>query len=310
MNQSLGEPVAALPTKPISLRARLISAPANRWLASQPRTQILHVFDHSCNLLAANGEILSLIAPEVDPGPFSVVVELPCGHGSSFKQLIDIDDEISFIVAGATGLRVGWLSIGVELAERWDPQIERGLLCQRPVKSRLDQMRNLVTLLAPEECLAFAFESNNETVFQKRINAAWRELKCGISSRDPERCAAGARLAAGVGIGLTPAGDDFLLGVLIALWLGMTGPEHYVDKIANTAAAKTSTLSAAWLTAARVGDVSCVWHDLALALKNDNEESILAASQRVLAIGHTSGADALSGFIVALDLIGRNTDST
>lgn len=274
-------------------------------MISRPATRILHVFDRSCNLVAANGQLLSLVAVDVDPGPFSIVVELSGRHGYSFGNLITRDDDIAFSADDEPTFQVGQLKIRCDFAERWDPRIELGLLQDQALMGQLGQMRHLMARLAPVDSMAFAFETGSKTAYQQRIEVAWNELKRGIVSRDIERCSTGARLAAGVGIGLTPAGDDFLLGVLIALWLGMVEPEQVIESIVSAATDKTGRLSAALLAAAASGAFSLAWHDLALAMKNDCEQAIASASSKLIATGHSSGADALSGFIVALELVSR-----
>ena len=109
---------------------------------------------------------------------------------------------------------------------------------------------------------------------------------------------------AGLGPGLTPACDDFLAGVLLALALirqRQADPE--LDEIAamvlETAASRTHEISAAYLKAAYAGEANERWHRLLGALAGE-PGAIEEAARGVMQIGETSGADMLAGFITAM----------
>jgi hypothetical protein len=113
---------------------------------------------------------------------------------------------------------------------------------------------------------------------------------------------------AGLGGGLTPAGDDFICGALFAGWAGLLplsqrergpGGEGELSSIANSAASRTTTLSAAYLRAAARGECMALWHSLFEALRSSDASALPSVVESLLAVGHTSGADALAGFIAA-----------
>jgi hypothetical protein len=106
--------------------------------------------------------------------------------------------------------------------------------------------------------------------------------------------AAAARQLAGLGYGLTPAGDDYLVGVMTALWL--LGDRDTASIIARSAAPRTTTLSAAFLTAAARGQFAEPWHRLARTLAAQCALECATAARRIAAIGASSGRDALAGF--------------
>jgi len=104
---------------------------------------------------------------------------------------------------------------------------------------------------------------------------------------------------AGLGSGLTPAGDDFIMGAIYAAWI--IHP-HEVAKalakeITNTAAPLTTSLSAAWLGSAGRGEAGSLWHELFDALVVGDKIEIQKTMDNILAVGETSGADAMAGFI-------------
>jgi len=121
----------------------------------------------------------------------------------------------------------------------------------------------------------------------------------GLLAGSPDERSAGAKLLAGLGGGLTPAGDDFIVGVLLAAWAGLygEGQEQSGTAIAETGAPLTTTLSAAYLRAAAKGECMAHWHALFEALGREEAEATREAIRALLSIGHTSGADALAGFL-------------
>jgi hypothetical protein len=115
----------------------------------------------------------------------------------------------------------------------------------------------------------------------------------------------GVRELAGLGMGLTPAGDDFLLGVSYGLWLTResTQTQKFMAVLRAEAVARTTTLSGAWLEAAARGEAGQAWHELVQALALTSTSSVNAVSDaidHILGIGHTSGADALAGFVMTI----------
>jgi hypothetical protein len=111
-----------------------------------------------------------------------------------------------------------------------------------------------------------------------------------------------AQNLAGLGLGLTPAGDDFLLGAIYAARIihPREKAQSITGTIASAAIPRTSSLSATWMHAAARGLVGEAWFDFFDELKIPGLPSIESSLHRLLSIGHTSGADALAGFIGCL----------
>lgn len=105
--------------------------------------------------------------------------------------------------------------------------------------------------------------------------------------------AATSRLA-GLGQGVTPTGDDILMGLIFALWIWHP-KKAWIDLIVDTAVPRTTSLSAAFLRAAGAGEATMHWHDLVNGLPD--------APSNILDIGHSSGADAWAGFTLARDYL-------
>ena len=103
----------------------------------------------------------------------------------------------------------------------------------------------------------------------------------------------------GLGPGLTPSGDDYLGGVLVALrWVGRgTQADSLWRWLEPHLAQRTSAISAAHLAAAAGGEVHEALHDVLVDLAAWETPDLLPSLSRLDALGHTSGWDALAGIV-------------
>ena len=106
---------------------------------------------------------------------------------------------------------------------------------------------------------------------------------------------------------MTPAGDDYLMGALYALWAMGRADARLMEVVVETAVLRTTTLSLAWLRAAARGEASMVWHELVEAALAGDGGGVETAVFRILATGASSGAAAWAGFT---DLIATNFPSS
>lgn len=140
-------------------------------------------------------------------------------------------------------------------------------------------------------------------------------IRAELSATSLDLLAAGDRAAValmlGRGSGLTPVGDDVLCGWLAveaatrigsALTNGPSAVALAVTEMADTA---TTQLSATLLDRAVAGDVLPEFRQLLLHLRRSvahgTTDQLDTCVDRVLAIGHTSGAGLLLGCLIALD---------
>jgi hypothetical protein len=102
----------------------------------------------------------------------------------------------------------------------------------------------------------------------------------------------------GLGPGLTPSGDDFLMGALAALGaLHQTDIHVALGRAVIAGAHRTSPLSASLLRAATAGHVGENLHMMVAAIVTGDTDAAVAAAAR---IGHTSGWDALAGMVTTM----------
>jgi len=134
--------------------------------------------------------------------------------------------------------------------------------------------------------------------------AAIKGLLLALQDGDRSGIRENAALLAGLGPGLTPAGDDYLVGLMagLRLWpapLENSGlsPEEACPIILEATEGRTTLLSRAFLHSAKEGLFGENWHELLAELARGETIGIQRAARRILSSGATSGADALAGFL-------------
>ena len=136
--------------------------------------------------------------------------------------------------------------------------------------------------------------------------AARRRLADGIAHRDVQTFVGGACGMIGLGEGLTPAGDDCLVGALAVLhrfarfW--MTGHPEIKAEIAAAARGGTTIVGREFILHALEG----VFAESILRLVTARSERSARRAVAVLnGTGGTSGADTLDGIRIALEALSR-----
>jgi hypothetical protein len=250
----------------------------NRWLANSLQPRILHVFDEACNLINERKEVISVVTAKIGNGPLNLVVE----DGLSFSENLYAESEISI---EGKNLNLGDLTINTAAAELWDP---------RPNWQKLYAQQDRI--LAQLQRLQIT-NSGDDVGFQL-LDCLIGDLCSAMAKADIMTASKLACHLAGLGIGLTPAGDDYLIGAMYATWI-LHPPDVALvlaREIAEAAAQLTTSLSGALLRSAARGEAGIVWHEFFDALISDEMLRIQVALNTLLAVGESSGADALAGF--------------
>lgn len=272
---------------------------ARAWLSTTTQARVLNSFDRACNLVNQDEALLAVIASPRGLNPFSLVIDSTDTapfRGVSTDSLVRVTPD---------HLAIGVLHIRVEHAAEWNPMPDwlaiRECLAKSP--ERADTLAVLALQARPRGSLLELYTTDarteRERVFLDRARGGALSLVTGLSEGSLELCLTGVSALAGLGGGLTPAGDDFIVGVLLAVWAGRFAPvaEALCKSIAEAAAPLTTLLSAAYLRAAARGECMLHWHAVFNALCSPSTTHLPLAVGNLLAIGHTSGADAVAGFL-------------
>ena len=135
-----------------------------------------------------------------------------------------------------------------------------------------------------------------------------RALRAGLRANDVAVAEQASVALIGLGIGLTPSGDDFLVGLLA----GLEASDHPMRDalaavIAREAPGRTTTFGVALLEHACRGEFSQRLHDVLVAVAARDAAGLRRAIARATAYGATSGADTMAGLSGALAVAGLCT---
>jgi Protein of unknown function (DUF2877) len=261
--------------------------------------RVLSVFDNAWDLVAADGRVFALVTQDIGDGPLNIVLPAKLPHlllpPAGAPASIDVER-----------LSLGEIEIGLACAD-WDPCPDWGGLRARypAIRAGAPALARLARQLAPSLGLLALLEPAQPTSPPvSRVLDAFRQRLADLPPG--QRWPAGqvemvaARLA-GLGWGLTPAGDDWLAGMLAWAWLAHPHPQDVGAAVVAAAAPRTTTLSAAFLRSAAHGECDATWQNLLAALASGRPSNLRDATRAVLAHGETSGADRLAGFLYPLE---------
>ena len=285
-------------------KAISISPLGQDWLKNTQFATVLNIFNPASNLVNAEGQVLSMVNPRIGNGPFSVVVDIP-----DFTELLEADSKI---IVDAFSIFVGSLVIDVSDAQLWQPKPGWGQLRANHeiINGYTGTIYEALLQEAPKDSIAIfvigqAEQSQMNKLLQRKSLQGVESITRALQSLNFSELEEATKILAGLGPGLTPAGDDFLIGIMHAIWALL--PEENAalisTQIAQIAAPRTASISANWLNAAARGETGESWHTLFGAMLAEEPDQVEAAILRILPTGHTSGADALAGFIHTLEVL-------
>ena len=259
---------------------RLSAQIARRLETSEPRGRVHSVFARAVNVEWSDGSLLALHGPGPLLAPFAAAVD-DIALLRAFRPGVEV-------IAGTRGLRASGLTLSWEGAVR----VECSVAGARALRAR--------AIVVPPIGRG-AHAPGLDSIPGRAARAA---LAAGIEARDAARLIAGACALLGLGEGLTPAGDDCLVGALAVL--------HAVDAgalprgpgpaaaIADAAATRTTAIGREFVLHALAGRFS--EPVLAVVRARSLRESARAA-ERLAGLGATSGADTLAGMRLAWDAL-------
>lgn len=242
--------------------------------------EVSRVFDRSCHIRTCTGDAVFVVAEGLDCGPQAVRVSTP--------------SQFTFAAALAPGTPVtrkadhllfdgNKLDIDLTGAAQWSSR-------PLPWPCRLSAATSQIICEHLDNAAA-----NMQWPDNAELIAATRRLKSESAQDILSR-------RIGLGPGLTPAGDDYIVGYMLGLNLCETGPvqrtqfRRQVSSWLGNQGHLTTDISAAFFSAAAMGRFTDNLVQLAHAASQDDTNTLAAAISAVLAQGASSGHDTLSGF--------------
>ena len=287
---------------------RMIGRAASRVLGRAQRGRVAAVFRSTFYLELSSG--LVCVGSEVlEPSPVNLITAAPAGTD---WQASGLRNGMPIQVSNATVFVGGRFSFPFSRAEDWSPEalcaepnaadLERGLLrLQREVRNRPPR-EGIGRLLDP---VVSACESDAVTKVARAPAAAarcWVASAIKSDAKVADDCGWVGALA-GLGPGLTPSGDDFIGGAMIAL--RALGEHDACERVWTEACSqpgvRSNPISFAHLSAAAAGEGGAPIHRLLNNVITGRGDQIAASCDDIDRIGHSSGWDAVAGLCAGLD---------
>lgn len=280
---------------------------ARRTVRRMGKGRVAAVFERSF-YIECGKTFICIGVPELVLGPLTVLAAVPADMNWMSGGV-----RVGARVTGANGVVVvdGRFRFDTRESAEWSPSgIGRAEAIAVPIGPVLSVFRGS----APKDGLApLLFRVEKAARLSPVVDAAlpahreltdWvRRVTAGTDSSPPLESV--SRML-GLGPGLTPSGDDYLGGMMIAL-RGF-GYDRAVERlyaiIEREAPRRTNPISVAHLAAAREGWGSAPLHAVLNRLGSDTGASLAALISTVDRIGHTSGWDALTGLLAAVQAMG------
>jgi len=286
------------------MRLRALSADAALLpLLRAPRSARVHsVFERVVNVQLAGDRLLTLAHRAADDAPDSIVVDLD--SWSSFD-----------VVPGAPVRLVGSrieieadLSVELDDARPWQPRLPvyaqdtARLRANVPAaQDRLDHHGRGLGFRRGAGSVRTDLESAMLTAFGRNAEG----LLYALAQDDEALAHEHVDALVGLGRGLTPSGDEFLLGLLAVLNIsGSPGRawRRLGGRVVERARLHTHLISAAALRHAATGRVRASVIDLCDALMHAGPTAMLRALERVMRIGASSGSEIALGVLAGFRL--------
>lgn len=272
-----------------------IEAPTGRFSG-----KVHSVFDRACNIGLETGALLTLVSSEKTNVPNGLRIKTPARF--AFPDFVRVGEPAA-CRGGTVRFTQSVLSIDLRSAACWHIDLS-GLRIDLHRRDQaaawtaawqtLRQHQRGDTIPAIIEAVARA-EGAFGTVPALLVATGALQVEEACAAIDP---------LIGLGPGLTPAGDDFLVGYLAGLWSTAGSDTARLRFLASVgawlsqAASQTNVISRAHIQSAVRGHASEPIARLAERLDQaDTIDSVCAGTQAALQVGHSSGTDGVAGLL-------------
>jgi len=238
---------------------------------------------------ASGSRLAALVDPAIAAGPVNVIID-----GLDLPSVCTLEVKgVSVVVNG--------IPFAVAPAQKYDSSMS---FCEgrKIPRQNIRHLRTLLCEHAPEKSMAYLLDPGRKKGFRPGFEAAVRDqLQQGADLYFRGDVEDGVTKLHGCGFGLTPSGDDFIAGIMIALHaLGKDETRVLRDRILRHAQGGGIIVSS-FLSLAGDGRVNELMRSLLESLLNKEQDAITNAAVRCFAVGATSGADLCTGLVAALE---------
>ncbi len=286
------------------LLAKSVASDLNDILTSETVDGIVHsVFDQACNIQLDRNSLVTLISSKLPNYPAAIKLDI-----AEDRRLCSLGFKVGMkAIVNKDEIKIPEVCVSIKLtgAKVWDsaPLFLRSKISEEMLCENIEKIRELTLKYGKTEGIASILNENEvDNNYKNFIIDSVKKLAKGIKYNDYKMITETSKRLIGLGPGLTPATDDFLLGIMASLYyIGHYFGNHLenLKKIAgfmiSDLLGRTTLISEIMLKNGIRARFSEPIRDLMLAVTNNTY--IRDKCINLLNIGGTSGSDCAAGIV-------------
>ncbi|MCA9765330.1 MAG: DUF2877 domain-containing protein [Carnobacterium sp.] len=263
------------------------------------------VFERTINILIEN-DLFTLACDQIDSAPATLVIDIPDFNECQIKA--NTQGFLSLTTVEITG----YLAINLTTASIWECQLIDFSLHHHHLGKNISLAMQEITSkgnakwLRKENSTLTAFDKEMTRMLTERTTNLIESFQKNTNDTIEETIQCAKKLI-GLGQGLTPSGDDFLVGLLLAFSTSNTtffNQEKWREQIVKEAKSHTNIISYSAIKYAASGQTR---ETIALFIETldakENDEQVKLALANVMKIGSSSGTEMAWGILNGLTLL-------
>ena len=272
---------------------------------ARARAQVHSVFQRACNIETGSGELVTLLAPGSGNLPHGIRCDSPIAP--LFPRLRQ--GQAATLEGAAFRVPAAGLVVDLSHAAVWTGTVAgasprlRGAAAHGALRELCETLREHAPDLgvAPALFSSGSPHSTLERALVARLAQTLPILACATETRDASAVVSALSALVGLGAGLTPAGDDFIVGYLAALWSrsrrepGIAALLRALAVPVGKLSLHTNAISRQMLLDALQGHFAERVTEVVRCVCGGGD--VAGAAMRALQIGHSSGADIMCGLV-------------
>jgi len=286
------------------LLAKSVASDLNDILTSKTVDGIVHsVFDQACNIQLDRNSLVTLISSKLPNYPATIKLDVAedqklCSFGfkAGMKAIVNKDE-----------IKIPEVCISIKItgAKVWDsaPLFLKPTISEEALYENIEKIRELILEYGKTEGIASILNGDEvDNNYKDFIIDSVKKLAKGIKYNDYKMITEASKRLIGLGPGLTPATDDFLLGIMASLYYIGHYFGNYLENLKKIAGfmisdllGRTTLISEIMLKNGMRARFNEPIRDLMLAITNST--SINDKCMKLLNIGGTSGSDCAAGIV-------------
>jgi hypothetical protein len=266
--------------------------------------RVQSIYRSVVNITTADG-LLTVASPEGGSLPNGILADL----GPDWRE---IGVHPGMVVTASDGdVRVpdAKLEIQFDAAPRWSPRFQSSAKGVDVATARWGRRAAATRTIAQGRASAGGFSAllcaglpEDDLGIVEVAGPIVAGLTVALGAGDRSGAAKVAARLIGLGPGLTPSGDDVLVGIEAALHALAHPSAGFLALAMADVDERTTDVAATLLRHAAAGEFAERLHTLLAALLGRDDKTIPAAIDRAVAWGATSGTDCLLGVLIGLDV--------